>query len=144
MKRIVTEMNIPDFIPGYGMTEASPIMFICDIKDSFENKCRTAGTVSHHVESKLINPETGNIVNWGEAGEICVRGYLVMQGYWNEEEKNKEAIDKNGWLKTGDLGTFDPDGHLRIIGRAKDLIIRGGENIYPKELEEFFMKHPNV
>lgn len=93
MKRIINEMGIPEFTTGYGMTEASPIMFLCDVKDPFEKKSQTVGRIGNCVESKIINPETGKIVPWGEAGEVCVKGYLVMKGYWNEEEKSKEAID---------------------------------------------------
>lgn len=144
MHRIVTELNLPHFTTGYGMTEASPIMFICDIFDSFESKCKSVGKVGQYVLSKIVNPETGKVVRVEEAGEICVKGYLTMMGYWGDEDKTADTIDKDGWLRTGDLGILQEDGYLKIIGRAKDLIIRGGENIYPKELEEFFMKHPLI
>ena len=119
-------------------------MFMSESRDPFPKKAKTAGRMLPMVEGKIINPETGKIVPWGEPGEVCARGYLVMSGYWGDEKKTKETIDEKGWIKTGDLGQFDEDGFLRIIGRSKDLIIRGGENIYPKELEEYFMKHPNI
>lgn len=96
------------------------------------------------TEQKIVDPETGITVPWGEVGEICNRGYCVMKGYWNDSDKTKEAIDDNGWMKSGDLGSYDEDGYIRIIGRSKDMIIRGGENIFPKEIEEFFTKHHNI
>jgi fatty-acyl-CoA synthase len=125
------------------MTELSPIISISHKDDTPTKQATTVGRVSPHVEIKIADPETHKIVPWGEPGEICARGYGVMKGYWDDEKKTKESII-DGWMLTGDLGLYDEDGYLRIIGRAKDMIIRGGENIYPREIEEFFMKHPNV
>jgi fatty-acyl-CoA synthase len=102
------------------------------------------GRAAPHCEAKIVDPATGVTLPWGESGEICTRGYFVMKGYWNDEVKTKETIDAEGWLHSGDLGAFDEDGYLKIIGRSKDMIIRGGENVYPREIEEFIMKHPNV
>jgi fatty-acyl-CoA synthase len=125
------------------MTETSPVITICDKNDTFHKKAVTVGKTMPQTEIKIVNPETFEILPWGETGEICARGFPVMNGYWQDDAKTKEAII-NGWMRTGDIGHFDDDGYVKIVGRAKDMIIRGGENIYPKELEEFYMKHPNV
>ncbi|CDW82735.1 amp-binding domain protein [Stylonychia lemnae] len=144
MDKIRDVFNIQQMTQGYGQTECSPVVTQSEANDKHEKKSKTVGRATPHVEVKIVNPETGKIVPMGDAGEVCARGYLVMNGYWNDEKKTKDTIDERGWIKTGDLGQFDEDGFLKIIGRSKDMIIRGGENIYPKELEEYFMKHPNV
>ena len=125
------------------MTETSPVITICDRFDSNKIKCVSVGRAMPHTEIKIVNPETFETLPWGETGEICARGAAVMRGYWDDDKKTKENI-VNGWMRTGDLGAFDDDGYVMILGRAKDMIIRGGENIYPKEIEEYLMKHPNV
>ena len=144
MHRIVNELGCSGFSTGYGMTEASPEFYMCEPTDSITKKAMTVGKIMPQTESKIINSETGAIVPWGMPGEVLVRGYLIMKGYWGDAEKTKEAIDSDGWLHTGDLGKLDEDGYLQIIGRSKDMIIRGGENIFPKEIEEFFMQHPAI
>lgn len=125
------------------MTETSPVITISHKDDSKFKKATTVGRTGPHVEIKIAHPETHQILPWGEPGEVCARGYAVMKGYWGDEKKTKESII-DGWMHTGDLGQIDDDGFIKIIGRSKDLIIRGGENIYPREIEEFLMKHPNV
>ena len=125
------------------MTETSPIVTLSHKMDSSLKKATTIGRPAPHSEIKIVSEKTGKILPWGEAGEICARGYAVMKGYWDDEKKTKESI-KDGWMHTGDLGMFDEDGYLKIIGRDKDMIIRGGENIYPREIEEYLVKHPNV
>lgn len=112
--------------------------------DSIQKKCHTVGRIGYQVEAKIVDPVTEEILPRGETGELWTRGYLVMKGYWEDEEKTKETITKDGWLKTGDIGSLDEEGYFKIIGRSKDLIIRGGENVYPVEVEEYFMKHPNI
>lgn len=143
MHRIVKELGISNLTQGYGMTETSPVITISHKTDSSFKKATTVGRAGPHCEVKIVNPETLQIVPWGEPGEICARGYTVMKGYWGDEKKTQESVI-NGWMHTGDLGIFDEEGYVKIIGRAKDLIIRGGENIYPREIEEYLMKHPNV
>jgi fatty-acyl-CoA synthase len=125
------------------MTELSPVVTLSHKDDTPFKKATTVGRAGPFCEIKIAHPETHQTVPWGETGEICARGYAVMKGYWGDEKKTQEAII-DGWMHTGDLGMFDEEGYLKIIGRAKDMIIRGGENIYPRELEEFLMKHPNV
>lgn len=144
VNRIQSEFKIHEMTQGYGQTECSPVVYMAEAKDPFPKRAKTVGRITPMVESKIINPETGNIVPWGEPGEICVRGYLVMKGYWNDPEKTKETIDEKGWLKTGDLGQLDEDGFLHVIGRSKDMVIRGGENIYPREIEEYLIKNPSI
>jgi len=112
--------------------------------DSVEHRVSTVGRVLPHVESKIIDPETGEIVERGERGEYLTRGYHVMLGYWNDQEKTAEAVDVDGWMHSGDLATMDDDGYVNIVGRIKDMIIRGGENIYPREIEEFLYTHPAI
>jgi fatty-acyl-CoA synthase len=143
MHRIYKELGIKNVTQGYGMTETSPVVTLSHKDDSSFKKATTVGRAGPHCELKIAHPETHEIMPWGEAGEICARGYTVMKGYWGDEKKTNEAII-NGWMHTGDLGMFDDEGYVKIIGRAKDLIIRGGENVYPREIEEFLMKHPNV
>jgi fatty-acyl-CoA synthase len=128
---------------GYGMTETSPISFQSGIDDSLDDRVSTVGRIHPHVEVKIIDT-AGNTVDAGEQGELCTRGYSVMRGYWNDEERTREAIDDGGWMHTGDLATIDARGYCRIVGRVKDMIIRGGENIYPREIEEFLYRHPKI
>jgi len=143
MKRIRNEFGVEDIAISYGMTETSPVSFQTSLADSVERRVSTVGRVQHHVEARIVDPE-GRTVPRGEQGEILTRGYLVMYGYWNDEEKTREAIDAAGWMHTGDLGVMDAEGYLKITGRAKDLVIRGGENIYPREIEEHLYTHPAI
>ncbi|MCP4327588.1 MAG: AMP-binding protein [Alphaproteobacteria bacterium] len=143
MRRCVEDMHLSEMTIGYGMTETSPVSTQTLIGDSLEKQTGTVGRVHPHVEIKIIDPE-GRIVPRGETGEFCTRGYSVMLGYWDDAEKTAEAIDANGWMHTGDLATMDEDGYCKIVGRIKDMVIRGGENIYPREIEEFLYRHPAV
>jgi fatty-acyl-CoA synthase len=144
MKKVQTVMHIPEMTIAYGMTETSPVSTQCATDDPLERRVSTVGKVHPHVEIKIIDPATGNIVTRGEAGELCSRGYIVMRGYWNNEEATRQAVDAARWMHTGDLATMDEDGYVNIVGRIKDMIIRGGENIYPREVEEFLYTHPDV
>ena len=112
--------------------------------DKLENRCGTVGQAMPHTEIKIVDPGSGRTQPRGEAGEFCARGYLVMRGYWNDAERTDEAIDTGRWMHTGDLATMDDDGYVRIVGRIKDMVIRGGENLYPREIEEFLYTHPSV
>jgi fatty-acyl-CoA synthase len=143
MKRVISEMNMAEVTIAYGMTETSPGSFQTGLDDSLERRVATVGRVMPHVEAKVVD-ELGNIVPPGVSGELCTRGYLVMIGYWGDPERTAEAIDKSGWMHTGDLATMDEDGYCNIVGRIKDMIIRGGENVYPREVEEYLYTHPNV
>jgi fatty-acyl-CoA synthase len=143
MKRVISEMHMTDVTIAYGMTETSPGSFQTGLGDTLERRVSTVGRVLPHVEAKVVD-ERGNIVAPGAAGELCTRGYLVMIGYWGDPERTAEAIDKGGWMHTGDLATMDEDGYCNIVGRIKDMIIRGGENVYPREIEEFLFTHPSV
>jgi fatty-acyl-CoA synthase len=144
MKRVVTDMGCADVSICYGMTETSPVSTQTRVDDDLERRVSTVGTVHPHVEVKVVDPDTGLTVARGDTGEFCTRGYSVMLGYWNEPDKTAEAIDATGWMHTGDLATMDDTGYLNIVGRIKDLVIRGGENIYPREVEEFLYGHPAV
>ena len=144
MRRVMTEMHMPEITIPYGLTEASPVFIMSKYDDPVELRCTTVGTGQPHVEIKLIDPETGEIVPPNTPGEICCRGYNVMKGYYKMPEETAQVIDADGWLHTGDLGEIDENGYYKITGRLKDMIIRGGENIYPREIEEFLMSHPNV
>jgi fatty-acyl-CoA synthase len=126
------------------MTETSPVSTQTRADDSLERRVSTVGRVHPHVEVKIIDPETGLTVPRGTPGELCTRGYSVMLGYWEEPDKTREAIDAARWMHTGDLGVMDSDGYVNITGRIKDMVIRGGENIYPREVEEFLYTHPEV
>ena len=143
MRRCVKEMHLSEMTIGYGMTETSPVSTQTLIGNSLEKQTGTVGRVHPHVEIKIIDAE-GRIVPRGETGEFCTRGYSVMLGYWDDFEKTAEAIDAAGWMHTGDLATMDEDGYCKIVGRIKDMVIRGGENIYPREIEEFLYRHPAV
>jgi len=143
MKRLISDMNLTDITIVFGMTETSPISFQTRPDDTVERRVSTCGQVHPHVEVKIVDAE-GRIVPPGVAGEILVRGYLVMLGYWNDPERTAEAIDAAGWMHTGDLGTLDSEGYCNIVGRVKDMLIRGGENIFPREIEEFLFAHPAI
>src|SRR3954454_4550349 len=143
MKRVVSEMHMEDVTICYGMTETSPVSTQTGADDSLEKRVGTTGRVHPHVEIKVVDPVTGLTVERGEPGELLTRGYSVMRGYWNDEERTAEAIDAARWMHTGDLATMDEDGYLNIVGRSKDMVIRGGENVYPREVEEFLMRHPD-
>jgi fatty-acyl-CoA synthase len=144
MKQVVSRMHMDEVTIAYGMTETSPVSTQTVPEDSLEHRVSTVGRVHPHVEVKIIDPDTGRTVERGTPGELCTRGYSVMTGYWNDPERTAEAIDRAGWMHTGDLATMDADGYVNIVGRIKDMIIRGGENIYPREIEEFLYAHPDV
>ena len=143
MKRVISEMHMRDILIAYGQTELSPINNITLPDDSLERRTETVGRAMPWVEIKVID-EAGHVVPVGEKGEICTRGYSVMQGYWNDPEKTAETIDAAGWLHSGDIATMDACGYVRIVGRIKDMIIRGGENVYPRQVEEFLYQHPAI
>jgi len=143
MKRVQGEMHMAQVTIAYGMTETSPVSFQSGCDDPVERRVSTVGRIQPHVECKVVDGD-GQIVARGEKGELLVRGYSVMQGYWNDPERTAEAIDGEGWMHTGDLGVIDAEGYCNIVGRAKDMVIRGGENIYPREVEEFLYRHPKV
>ncbi|QKW10064.1 AMP-binding protein [Streptomyces sp. NA04227] len=144
MKRVVAEMNMAEVSICYGMTETSPVSCQTRRDDDLERRTGTVGRVLPHLEVKVVDPVSGVTLPHGEAGELCTRGYSVMLGYWNEPEKTAEAIDAGRWMHTGDLAVMREDGYLQIVGRIKDMIIRGGENIYPREIEEFLHGHPKI
>jgi fatty-acyl-CoA synthase len=143
MRRLISEMHMKDILIGYGQTEVSPINNMTLPDDSLQRRTETVGRAVPWVEIKVID-ESGRVVPIGEKGEICTRGYSVMQGYWNDPERTAETIDTGGWLHSGDLAVMDGDGYVQIVGRIKDMIIRGGENIYPREIEEFLYQHPAI
>ncbi len=144
MKRVVSEMNMTEVTICYGMTETSPVSAQTTPDDDMERRVSTVGRVHPHVEVKIVDPETGRVLPRGIPGEMCTRGYSVMLGYWNEPEKTAEVIDAARWMHTGDLATMDDGGYLNIVGRIKDMVIRGGENVYPREVEEFLYSHPAI
>jgi fatty-acyl-CoA synthase len=143
MKRVIGEMNMAEVTIAYGMTETSPVSFQSGVDDPLERRVATVGRIMPHVEVKIIDDD-GRILPPGETGELLTRGYSVMQGYWNDEERSAEAIDSAGWMHTGDLATIDEQGYGNIVGRVKDMVIRGGENVYPREIEEYLYRHPKV
>jgi fatty-acyl-CoA synthase len=143
MRRAVELMHVSEIVIGYGMTETSPASFVSSTEDPLERRVSTVGRAMPHVEAKVVDAE-GRIVPLGTAGELLTRGYLVMLGYWDDEEKTREAIDPAGWMHTGDLATIDAEGYCNIVGRIKDMVIRGGENVYPREIEEFLYRHPKI
>jgi fatty-acyl-CoA synthase len=143
MKQVVADMHCSEMIIGYGMTECSPVVTLCETDDPMEKQVSTVGRVFPHVEAKVVD-ENGRIVTPGVTGELLARGYNVMQGYWDDPERTAEAIDVAGWMHTGDLATMDTDGFCNIVGRVKDMVIRGGENIYPREIEEYLYRHPKI
>jgi fatty-acyl-CoA synthase len=144
MKRVMEDLHCPEILIGYGETEASPLTHLTSRDDSMERRTETIGTNLPHQEVKIVDTETGKTVGLGETGEICFRGYHVMKGYYGDPEATKKTIDSNGWLYSGDLGAMDADGYVRITGRLKEMIIRGGEKIFPKEIEEFLFGHPKI
>jgi fatty-acyl-CoA synthase len=144
MRKVVARLHMPEVTICYGMTETSPVSFQSTTDDALEARVSTVGAIHPHVECKVIEPETGRIVPRGTPGELCTRGYSVMLGYWNDEAATKASIDGAGWMHTGDLAVIRDDGYAMIVGRLKDMIIRGGENIYPREIEEFLYTHPAI
>ena len=144
MKRVVEQMSLKDITIAYGMTETSPVSCQSSTDTPLEKRVSTVGLVQPHIDIKIIDPESGAVVPRGERGEFCTRGYSVMQGYWGDIEKTREAIDADGWMHTGDLAVMDAEGYVNIVGRIKDMVIRGGENIYPREIEEYLYRHPKV
>jgi fatty-acyl-CoA synthase len=144
MKQVISEMNMTEVTIAYGMTETSPVSTQTGGDDDIDHRVSTVGRIHPHVEVKIINPDTGDVVDYGESGELCTRGYSVMLGYWNDPDRTREAIDDEGWMHTGDLATMDRDGYVNIVGRIKDMIIRGGENVYPREIEEYLYTHPDI
>lgn len=144
MKRVVRDMHLQQITIAYGMTETSPVSCQSSTATPLDKRVSTVGTVQPHLEVKIIHPDTGAVVPRGSSGELCTRGYSVMHGYWGDEAKTREAIDAEGWMHTGDLATMDAEGYVNIVGRIKDMVIRGGENVYPREIEEFLYRHPQV
>ena len=144
MKRVVGEMHMGEVTIAYGMTETSPVSCQSSTTTPLERRVSTVGQVQPHLHVKVVNPETGEVVPVGVSGELCTQGYSVMHGYWGDPEKTAEAIDADGWMHTGDLATMDAEGYVNIVGRIKDMVIRGGENIYPREVEEFLYRHPQI
>ena len=143
MKEVTDKMNLREMTIGYGMTETSPVSTQTDLDDSIEHRVGSVGRVHPYVEIKIVD-ESGKIVGPGVSGEFCARGYHVMRGYWGDSEKTSYVIDESGWMHTGDLATMDRDGYFNIVGRIKDMVIRGGENLFPKEIEDYLFKHPKI
>jgi fatty-acyl-CoA synthase len=143
MKRVISDMHMKEVTIAYGMTETSPVSFQSCRDDTLERRVSTVGLIHPHLEVKIVDAD-GRVTPLGERGELLTRGYSVMHGYWDDEEKTRQAIDPQGWMHTGDLATLDEAGYCNIVGRVKDLIIRGGENISPREVEEFLYRHPKV
>ncbi|HEX2895485.1 MAG TPA: AMP-binding protein [Marmoricola sp.] len=144
MKRCISDMNMSEVAIAYGMTETSPVSCQTRSDDDLDRRTATIGRVHPHVEIKIVDPITGDTVERGQPGEFCTRGYSVMLGYWDDPEKTAEAVDAEGWMHTGDLAEMREDGYCNIVGRIKDMVIRGGENIYPREIEEFLYTHPDI
>jgi fatty-acyl-CoA synthase len=144
MKRVVDEMHMAEVTIAYGMTETSPVSLMTRREDDLDRRTSTVGTVMPHVEVKVVDPATGLELPRGHAGELCTRGYSVMLGYWDEPAKTAQAVDTAGWMHTGDLAVMDAQGYVNISGRIKDMVIRGGENVYPREIEEFLYSHPDI
>jgi fatty-acyl-CoA synthase len=144
MKRVIQEMHMAEVEISYGMTETSPVSAQTRIESSFEKRVGSVGVVHPHLEIKIVEPATGQVVPIGTTGELCTRGYSVMLGYWNNEDATAQAIDNAHWMHTGDLATMDEERYINIVGRIKDMVIRGGENVYPREIEEFLYGHPKV
>jgi fatty-acyl-CoA synthase len=144
MKKVISLMNMREVEICYGMTETSPVSTQTRIDAPLDKRVSTVGVIHPHLEIKIIDPNTGQVVPVGQPGELCTRGYSIMLGYWNNPEATAEAIDRARWMHTGDLATMDPEGYINIVGRIKDMIIRGGENVYPREIEEFLYTHPKI
>jgi fatty-acyl-CoA synthase len=143
MKRVQAQMNMREVTIAYGMTETSPVSFQSNVDDPLDKRVSSVGRIHPHVEVRVVDAD-GNLCPVGQQGELQTRGYSVMQGYWGEPEKTAQSIDSDGWMHTGDLGVIDEEGYCDITGRLKDMILRGGENIYPREIEEFLYTHPGV
>jgi len=143
MKQVIDKMHMPQVTIAYGMTETSPVSFQSGCDDPLDVRVSTVGRIQPHLEVKIVD-EAGRITPRGVSGELCTRGYSVMLGYWDDPERTAEALDRSGWMHTGDLGVIDEAGCCNIVGRIKDMVIRGGENIYPREIEEFLYRHPAV
>jgi fatty-acyl-CoA synthase len=144
MRRVIDRMHMGEVGIAYGMTETSPVSTQTAFDDPLEKRVGSVGRVGPHLEIKIIDPVSGETVRRGDTGEFCTRGYSVMTGYWNDPERTAEAVDAEGWMHTGDLATMDADGYANIVGRSKDMVIRGGENLYPREIEEFLYAHPDI
>lgn len=144
MKRVVADMHMAEVAICYGMTETSPVSCQTLVDDDLERRTATIGRAHPHIEVKIVDPDTGETVERGQPGEFCTRGYSVMLGYWDEPTKSAEAIDTDGWMHTGDLAVMREDGYCTVVGRIKDMVIRGGENVYPREIEEFLYTHPDI
>jgi fatty-acyl-CoA synthase len=144
MKRCVDELNMSEVAIAYGMTETSPVSCQTMLDDDLERRTATVGRAHPHVEIKIVDPETGAPVDRGQPGEFCTRGYSVMLGYWRDDDRTRESVDVEGWMHTGDLAVMRADGYCQIVGRIKDMVIRGGENVYPREVEEFLHTHPDI
>jgi fatty-acyl-CoA synthase len=143
MKRVIADMHMRQVTIAYGMTETSPVSFQSGVDDPLDRRVSTVGRIHPHVEVKIVDSD-GRTVPVGETGELCTRGYSVMRGYWDDPERTAEAIDGEGWMHTGDLASLDAEGYCNIVGRVKDMLIRGGENIYPAEIEDYLYRHPKV
>jgi fatty-acyl-CoA synthase len=143
MRRVNDQMNMRDVTICYGMTETSPVSFQSATDDPLERRVSTVGRIHPHVEVKVVDLE-GRVVPRGERGELCTRGYSIMLGYWAEPEKTADVLDAAGWMHTGDIAVIDAEGYCNIVGRIKDMVIRGGENVYPREIEEFLYRHPKI
>jgi fatty-acyl-CoA synthase len=143
MRKVIDRMNMREVTIAYGMTETSPVSFQSAVNDPLERRVSTVGRIQPHLEVKIVDAE-GRIVPRGQSGELCTRGYSVMLGYWGDKEKSADVVDAAGWMHTGDLATLDAEGYGNIVGRIKDMVIRGGENLYPREIEEFLFSHPKI
>jgi fatty-acyl-CoA synthase len=143
MKRVIGDMHMEHILIGYGQTETSPVNHMTLSDDSIEKRTGTVGRAVPWVEIKITD-ENDRVLPVGEKGEICVRGYSVMRGYWGDEERTRETIDTAGWLHSGDLGVMDDEGYMQVVGRIKDMVIRGGENVYPREVEEYLYTHSKI
>jgi fatty-acyl-CoA synthase len=144
MKRVINDLHCREILIGYGETEASPLTHLTTRDDSFERRIHTVGHNLPHQEVKIVSSQSGQTLALGEVGEICFRGYHIMRGYYGQPENTRKAIDEAGWLHSGDLGTMDADGYVKITGRLKEMIIRGGENIYPREIEDYLFTHDKI
>jgi fatty-acyl-CoA synthase len=144
MRKVQAQMHMPEVTICYGMTETAPVSTQSSTDDPLEKRVSTVGRIHPHVEIKIVDPLTSEVVPRGQSGELCTRGYSVMLGYWNNPEATSLAIDGARWMHTGDLATMDDEDYVNIVGRIKDMIIRGGENIYPREIEEFLYAHPDI
>jgi fatty-acyl-CoA synthase len=144
MKKVISLMHMSDVEICYGMTETSPVSTQTRMDSPLDKRVGTVGLIGPHLEIKIVDPATGQVVPVGATGELCTRGYSVMLGYWNNPQATSNAIDSARWMHTGDLATMDREGYLNIVGRIKDMIIRGGENVYPREIEEFLYTHPSI